>query len=62
MCSDLSVAEFNVCWDQTAFAGGFKDGGTVALQVRLHAPQSGYARIKPRELLLNFGSDSPLVV
>ena len=33
----FAAGEFGFGGDEAAFAGGFEDGGTVALQVGLHA-------------------------
>ena len=49
-------------WDEFAFAGGFEDGGAVAFEIGLHAPQARDSRLQPRELFLDFRDDLALFV
>ena len=56
------MRELGFSGDEAAFAGGFEDGGAVALQVGLHAPQRSDARIEARELLFDLRDDRPLIL
>ncbi len=55
------AGEFGFGGDELAFAGGFEDGGAVAFEVGLHAPQRRYPRLQSCELLLNLGDDAALL-
>ena len=56
------AGEFGFGGDEFAFAGGFEDGGAVAFEVGLHAPQARDSRLQPRELLLDLRDDLALFV
>ena len=56
------AGEFGFGGDEFAFAGGFEDGGAVAFEVGLHAPQARDSRLQPRELLLDLRDDLALLV
>ena len=56
------AGEFGFGGDELAFAGGFEDGGAVAFEVGLHAPQARDSRLQPRELLLDLRDDLALFV
>ena len=54
------AGEFGFGGDEFAFAGGFEDGGAVAFEVGLHAPQARDSGLQPRELLLDLRDDLAL--
>ena len=56
------AGEFGFGGDEFAFAGGFEDGGAVAFEVGLHAPQARDSRLQPRELLLDLRDDFALFI
>ncbi len=58
----VPTGEFGLGWYETAFAGGFEDGGAVALEIGLRSSQRRYSRLKPRELLFDLRYDLTLFV
>ncbi len=62
IAAPFAAGEFGFGFDETAFDGGFEDGGFVAFEVGFDALEVGDGFVEAGELFFEFGDDFALLL